>query len=326
MNYSMRIVIALWLGCGSLLAVFAQSPSAEEDLHKQMQDAMQFDQQGQYSSAMNLITHVMESAQLSAVELGRANVMLGFTDRAVGNFVAAENAFERALRILEHDPDHVSDYAAALENYANLYSELGQHSPAREMWEKALNLRIEQGEHAQAARTLLNLAGLELTEKRINQARRDVDAASREMKLAKDLFDDDRIAFMETDALLMLQEGHASMALAGFRSALELCIRTNGEQHWLTGWEHILVGRTYSQLGDTDHALADTRDGLTILEHRLGDRNPKYVWAQVVYSQVLDRSGMHTEAAQVRTAVQQAHKDLYGSQCAGCTINVAGFR
>jgi tetratricopeptide (TPR) repeat protein len=333
MSYPMKIAIMLWLGCAPVLseplfskALLAQEPSAQQDFHKQMEDAMQFEQQGQYSSAIGLITHVMESAQLSAVELGRANVMLGFTNRAVGNFVAAENAFERALRILEHEPNDGSDYAAALQNYAGLYSELGEHKPAREMWKKALNLRLQLGEHAQAARTLLDLAGLELTENRINQARNDVDTASREMKLANGLPGDDRIAFLETDALLELRKRHAATALAGFRGALELCIRTHGEQHWLTGWEHVLLGSAYSQIGDVKSALANMQVGLMILKHSLGERSPKSVWAQVVYSQVLDRAGRHAEAAQVRAAVQRTHKDLYGGQCAGCTINAAGFR
>jgi hypothetical protein len=68
------------------------------------------------------------------------------------------------------------------------------------------------------------------------------------------------------------------------------------------------------------------RTGLTILDHALGHRNAKYIGAELAYSQVLDQSGLHAEAAQMRAASEKASKDYYRSQCAGCTINIAAFR
>ena len=65
---------------------------------------------------------------------------------------------------------------------------------------------------------------------------------------------------------------------------------------------------------------------LTILDHALGRKNPKYFAAELAYSRVLDQSGLHTEAAQMRAAGEKASKDYYGSQCAGCTISTAAFR
>jgi hypothetical protein len=40
----------------------------------------------------------------------------------------------------------------------------------------------------------------------------------------------------------------------------------------------------------------------------------------------LDRFGLHPEAAQMRAAAEKASKNYYGSQCAGCTINVTALR
>jgi hypothetical protein len=68
------------------------------------------------------------------------------------------------------------------------------------------------------------------------------------------------------------------------------------------------------------------RMGLVILDHALGDKNPKYFMAQIAYSQILDRTGSHAEAAQVKAAAEQASKAFYRDQCVGCTISVAAFR
>jgi hypothetical protein len=67
-------------------------------------------------------------------------------------------------------------------------------------------------------------------------------------------------------------------------------------------------------------------EGLAILEHSLGRKNSKYLVSQVAYSQVLDKTGAHAEAARLRAAAEQTRKDLYGTLCAGCTISVASFR
>jgi hypothetical protein len=131
---------------------------------------------------------------------------------------------------------------------------------------------------------------------------------------------------METQALIEMRGGHASAAVAGFRNALELCIRIQGEQHWLAGWQHVLRAKAYLEAGDTSSALADAQKGLLILEHALGTKNPTYVASQLFYSQVLDRAGLRDEGARLRAAAEQARKDLYNGQCTGCTINVAGFR
>jgi hypothetical protein len=66
--------------------------------------------------------------------------------------------------------------------------------------------------------------------------------------------------------------------------------------------------------------------GLTILDHALGQKNPKYFVAELAYSRVLDQFGLHAEAAQIRAAGEKAWKEYYGSHCTGCTINVAAFR
>ena len=146
------------------------------------------------------------------------------------------------------------------------------------------------------------------------------------MKVAYDTVDDDLAVFLETDAWLALAEHHPSEAVAKYHRSLDVLKRTRGQQHWLTGWEYMLLGRAYAELGDMNNALADMREGLLILEHALGNRNPKYFVAQMVYSHILDQTGSHAEAAQIKAAAEQASRAFYRNQCVGCTINVAAFR
>ena len=94
------------------------------------------------------------------------------------------------------------------------------------------------------------------------------------MKVAYDAVDDDLAVFLETDAWLALAEHHPSEAVAKYHRSLDVLKRTRGQQHWLTGWEYMLLGRAYAELGDTNNALADMREGLLILDHALAIGTP----------------------------------------------------
>src|SRR5881396_1122625 len=107
-----------------LALLFAGSPVfAQANPHEQLHSAFVFEQQGQFDQAITTIKPLMDSNRLSGYE--RASTMLGVAHEVAGNFVEAQQALERALRILEHDPQHVTEYATTLQKYAGLYSAVG---------------------------------------------------------------------------------------------------------------------------------------------------------------------------------------------------------
>ena len=62
----------------------------------------------------------------------------------------------------------------------------------------------------------------------------------------------------------------------------------------------------YAQAGQYDEALQQMRKRLNILDQAIGTSDPKYLAAQISYSQVLDRLGEHDEAVRVNNSAQQA--------------------
>jgi tetratricopeptide (TPR) repeat protein len=238
----------------------------------------------------------------------------------------AQASFEHALQVLEHDREHPGDYASALENYAGFYSELGQPDVAAPMWRKALHLRQRVRDHTGAALSLARLAELAIARNRLREAQQYLQKASNEADASADLIDEDKALLLETQGSLALAEHHASAAVAAYQGALQVVERSRGGQHWLAGWEHMLLGKAYAQSRNVRAALANMQTGLTILEHALGQKNPKYFAAELAYSRVLEQSGLHAEAEQTRAASEKASKEYYRGQCVGCTINVAAFR
>jgi tetratricopeptide (TPR) repeat protein len=318
MRSTKRSLATILLACSPLLA--------QVTLHERLHDALVLEQQGRFGEALVAAKSVTDSSQLGGIELGQACIMLGAAYRFEGKFIEAQVAFERALRILGGDPKNASDYASALDNYAGLYSDIGQLQVAAPMWTKALYLRRQTGDHAPVARSLTTLAGLALARNRVHEAQQYLKRASDEIKLTRDLTDDDLVVLFETQGWLAMVQRHPSTAVSGYQRALELCKRAHGEQSWLTGSEYMLRGQAYAQSGDMRKALCDMREGLAILDRAVGRKNSKYFVAQIAYAHALDRTGSHAEAAQLKAAAEQARKDLYGSQCVACTINLAAVQ
>ncbi|HTW59659.1 MAG TPA: tetratricopeptide repeat protein [Terriglobales bacterium] len=333
---AMRHPIAILLMVGLVWLPISAQDSADTTAnattigHESLQQAVALEAQGHFDAAIAVAKQVTDSNQLTGAALGRAYVVLGAAYKYDGKFIEAQEAFEQSLRLLEHDREHQDNYAAALSNYAGLYSDFGQIEIAKPMWQKALRLREQIGDHTGAMLSLVDLAGAALAQKRVREARDYLKRASDEMKLASsvtgDLTDDDRRVLFETQGWLALSEGKTQAGVAAYQRALELCTRARGEGHWLTGWDTMLLGKAYLQAGNYSQALTDMRDGLDIIGAAIGRKNQNYFFAELAYSQALDRSGAHLEAARLRQTAEQARKDFYNSQCAGCTISTAGFR
>jgi len=291
-----------------------------------LNDAQMLENRGNLEMAAEYAKLAINSGKLSGTELSRGYIILAVSSRGRGKLTDAQIAFEHSLRILEHDREHVADYASALDNYAGLYADLGQLDVAVPMYRKALRLRQKMGEHAGTAVCLMQLAQLALTRNRVREAHKYLQEASDQIESAPDLTGEYRALFFETEGSLAMAEHKASAAVPLYRQALEVLKQSRGEQYWLTGAEYVLLGQADAASGDFSAALADMRKGLAILDPVLGKGNPKYLVAELSYARVLDRVGLQVEAAQVRRTVERARKEHSGNQCAGCTVSAAAFR
>jgi tetratricopeptide (TPR) repeat protein len=308
------------------LSLLCTPTFGQSNPHTVLHDALVSNNRGNFETAARLAKTALDSRQLNGNELGRGYIILAVAYQGAGDLVDTQIALEHALQVLKPDREHPEDYASALENYAEFYSQLGQLDVAAPMWRKAFHLRQRIGDHTGTALSLTRLAELALARNRVGEAHQYLQKASNEAKASPDFIDDDKAFFFETQGWLAIAEHQAPAAIAAYQHALELIERSRGEQHWLAGWEHMFLGKAYAESRDFRSALANMQTGLAILDRALGQKNPKHFAAELAYSRVLDQSGLHVEALQMRAAAEKASKDYYGGQCVGCTINVAGFR
>src|SRR5215467_12409802 len=149
MKHLYWIVLTLWL---LRMLAFAQ-PNPHTTLH----DALVLENRGSFEMAAEIAKGAIDSRQLSGTELGRGYIILAVACRGAGDLASAQVALEHALQVLEHDREHPEDYASALENYAELYCELGQGDVAAPMWQGFSSAPEEWG--AYRSRVIANTLG-----------------------------------------------------------------------------------------------------------------------------------------------------------------------
>jgi tetratricopeptide (TPR) repeat protein len=322
---SMRKTVQLLL-CASL-AAFTEMAAQENPARSQVNSEQrlgrltELEQKGRYAEVTEPLAELIRSNALNERESGRAQLLLGIAYHQQGALAQAQSAYEKALHILSHTPKGAVDHASALDNFARLSLDTGHPDTALRMETDALKEYEGLSDHADIARSCATLASLEINRGHRREGNKYLSRALQEAGLASGLDQDFYAAVWSAQGWLALLNKDTTTAISANAHAIELWRAAHGEQHMLTGWGYMLLGKSYAQAGQNDKALEQMRKGLHILDQAVGSSDPKYLAAQISYSQVLDQSGEHDEAVRIKHSVQQALKRLSRDACADCTVS-----
>jgi tetratricopeptide (TPR) repeat protein len=288
---------------------------------QRLSQLIELEQKGRYAEVTEPLAEFIRSNALNERESGRAQLLLGIAYHQQRAFAQAQSAYEKALHILSHSPEDAADHAAALDNLARLSLDTGHPDIALRMETDALKEYEALSDHADIARSCATLASLEINRGHHREGKQYLSRALQEAGLASSLDQDFYAAVWSAQGWFALLNKDTTTAISAYAHAIELWRAAHGEQHILTGWGYMLLGKSYAQAGQNEKALEQMRQGLNILNQTVGSSDPKYLAAQISYSQVLDQSGEHDEAVRVENSAQQALKRLSRDACADCTVS-----
>jgi tetratricopeptide (TPR) repeat protein len=308
-----------------LIALVSLPVCGQQNAHQELQRAFQMNEQGQFAQVVELIKPLTSAATLSEPDLGRAWLLLAMAYHQQERYQEATTAYERSLRIMGSDPKYASQYAEAIHSFAILYRDTGDAKTARKMLVKALSVDTEIDDHAGITGVCRSLADLALGQKRKSEARGYLRRAIEESKIANALNDDSFAALSSTQGWLNEADKNYAAAETEYRHALTFWEHMHGEQHFLVGWGYMLLGKANAEAGNTQDALDNMRKGLGILEKTAGSTDIAFLEGELAYAKVLDASGAHAKARELKTAAAEALRDLYRSQCIQCRISAAAL-
>lgn len=323
MNAKLNIYPAVMAASLLLFAAYpllAQMTPAQRFTH-----AYSLEKEGKPTPAIAELQNLLDSKSLDTVSTGKAWNILGLAYDDQGDFAQAQHAYEESLRILESLPDNIRDYAMALNDFGGLYVATGQFEVADKLRIKVLGLYEKVGDHGGIARTSGDLAGTAFSQNKVGRGSKYLERAVKEARLANDLEDDDRATIVSLQGWQAQLNGDFAMSVMRYQQSLDLLSRYYGEEHPSTGWSYLLLGEAHAEAGQLTSALGEMRQGVAILERTLSRQNPHYLAAEMAYSRVLDATGSHSEAAQIKAAAEPLLKDIYRRQCTGCTVSATAF-
>jgi tetratricopeptide (TPR) repeat protein len=314
-------VVATCLSLAIACPLLAQTAPEQRLVH-----AYALEREGQPAQAIVELHALLDAESLNAPATGKAWNILGLAYEDQGNYADSQHAYERSIRTFEGLPNNVGDYAMALDDFGGLYVSTGQLELAVRLRQKALGLYEKIGDHAGMTRASSNLAGIAFSRQKTKDGRRYLERAIKEAQVANDLDNDDLAGIASMQGWLAQLDGNLPVSASRYRQSLDLLIKRHGEEHPFVGWGYMLLGKAHADAGASAMALGEMKRGLAILGRTLNSQNPKYLTAEIAYSHVLDATGAHMEAAQIKARAEQQLEEESSRKCAACTISVTAFQ
>ena len=311
-----------------IIALFTQLHLGfgEENLNDVVANAFGLLEKGRYETAISILLPVTQSPSVDKVIRGRAWTVLGFAYKQAGQFEEARRCYERALSVFNEAAIFDSDRAAALDYFGNLELDTGNLADGLKLFTEALQIDEKFQDHPRLATVYTHLAGVAIQQKRYKDAKKYLQSAEEEASSGADMRQELLADIYGTRGWLASATGKKEEAVGAYRRGLEACEHQFGNQHPLTGWAYLLLGKAIAEDGNVQDGMKTIRDGLAILEATAGTQDLRYLAGEIAYSKLLDRAGAQAESARLATEAKQEIDSRIRSQCSNCTVSVWSFQ
>jgi hypothetical protein len=306
------------------LSSFCSHSAPAQTVAPQPSRAQAFDliQQGHLDLAITVLEQEVEAPNRSTAQRGRSYALLGYAYKEQGKFEPARRAFDRALRLIEIQGKHSSDYAGTLDVYAGLLMTTGNLESASKALHEAAAVDLRLANHGDLARIYSHTAELEIEQKKYKKAKEALSIARREALLSSPSGSTILPDIDSTSGWLAVSTGKFNEGISAYSTALAESRQEFGERNAVTGWSYLLLGKAEQLDHDFPQAARSMERGLEILKESMGTTNIRYLTGELAYSDLLDHAGSHAEALRVSSAANRSLKGLGVQPCTNCTVSV----
>jgi tetratricopeptide (TPR) repeat protein len=320
----MKGIVANAMVLIGLGAMFVLPTDAAETDNELMLQAYNMKVHGDLKGAIAILEPISRSSssQLSKMDRGVVWNILGSCYQDLELNEKARYSYEQAARIFQNVAPTSAQYAATLDNLGAIEIPLGRLDDSEHIRKKALALYSALSDHAGCARISTNLAIIALLKRNRKAARRSIDDALQESRMAAPFDDDDLARMRSVQGRIYLDEGKSAAALSSFQEAIDRWTRVHGPGGYEVGWGLFLRARAYSSNGDFDRSISDLRQALTIFANTLGDSSTVYWATELQMAQVLRASGHPFEANSIETVAHTELERIRARECRGCSVTV----
>ena len=317
----------------TMAMVLAGMPASaqSDEWWRVMRTGLEADGTGDYAKALPLYREAVEIAEkLDPMDERRAYSWnaLGTTQDLMGNYAAAESAYQQALKAAEQARGKLSPpYTIALENLATLYAETGQLSRAERLAREALALVSEFSPPDELGLAMARggLAMIVDLEGRHEEAIGLLDAALAVLERYPAAWGQ-VVATLNTMGSAFFVRGDPSEAERLFRRALAITEERGGAEHPLLTRVLCNLAVVEARAGRREEAGERLRRAIAIAAQRLGTAHPMYGTLLSVYAALLRQIGDKARAKVMEAQSSQILKENRARNGLGSVIDVSALR
>ncbi len=327
-DHALSMKTLKWLLTHLLLISFATSLQGEQTAKALLAQASQMHAAGNPRAAISILEPVLRDPpeELSGAQLGVAWNMLGSAYQGVEDYPQARRCYETSMQILKSISNARDEYASAVSNMGSLQIAVGDLSSARSLAIKARNLYALENDHGGLSATANTLAMLDVAQKDLAGARKEINEAFHQSEKASGLGENDYAAMYIVKGSVLDEGGDPHGAIAAYEKAIELWSHHKELNGYIIGTGYALRGSAFDKLGDSSRATADLQFALSLFAQNYGQTSTAYLKTEIRYARVLRHAGMKQEAAQIEKDARSGITALSRQQCNGCTISAESFR
>lgn len=261
-----------------------------------------------------------EQQHLSDERIGYLWAVLAAKYRRVGDFTSSEDAYFKALKLLDHSPTAARNYATALDNLAMLYLTYGRLDEAEQYNRRGAKVRSGLGFPLDEARSEQHMAEIDLARHRFKITEDESAHALEAMMRLDDPEKLDMVSALNSLAFSRCSRKACKQGMEDAQRSLSLARSYLGEQSAAVGHSLMAVGFAQWKLGKLDDADRTIRSAIQMLKAQEGVESRGVLLAMLEYRNYLQEVHRDGEAEEVTQEVSLAmHQQT--PVCATC-VNV----
>jgi tetratricopeptide (TPR) repeat protein len=306
LNLSLLLLITLILSVGVVWAQTSNAPIVSLQLR--------------IAQDLELI-RIAEQKHLPEAQQGALWEQLGLEYHAATEFSKAEEAYNRALRLLKTAPSARAEYASTLDDLASLYLIYGRSEDAERARKQALRMLRKLGDSTESAVSEVHLADIALARHQFKKAER---LALRGLEEMNSSLNPPRAGMLSAYITLTYARclrGHSAEGLMNAEQAVAFANKNFESESAASGFALETLGFAEWKSGATQDGEKAMLQAIQILRTKLPPADPRLAGAMLQYRAYLIEANRQAEAQEIRKQVTSMAGQT-GVFCQGCTVSV----
>jgi tetratricopeptide (TPR) repeat protein len=239
-------------------------------------------------------------------------------------FLKAEDAYWRALRLLKNEPSAREEYAYILDNLSSLYLIYGRLDDAESVRKQAIKVRQKLGNPAACAESEVHLADIMMRRREYKKAEQLALKGLQTMESSSKPPQAGIFTALITLTYARCSRGQCGKGLISAKQTVAFANKNFESESAANGFALETLGFAEWKTGALQDGERDMRQAVQILRTRLSANDPRVAGAMLQYQSYLIQAHRPAEAQEIHEQATRISREA-GVYCQECVVSVSSL-